>query len=174
MGIERTYTNPLYDGYLADPFVLEFNGKYYAYGTVPTGTCAIPVLHSTDLVEWTRLGNALEPIGQEFECYWAPEVAYNNGTFFMYYSAGGEAGEGHQIRVATADHLAGPYRIESSRVFPEVLHTVPGRVIGPGHCSITLAPDNLHPYMIYHAWDVEHTARQMRMDALVWATMGPI
>jgi hypothetical protein len=28
--------------------------------------------------------------------------------------------------------------------------------------------------MIYHAWDVEQTARLMRMDALVWAAAGPV
>ena len=32
---ERTYTNPVYGGYLGDPFVLKHNGEYYAYGTGP-------------------------------------------------------------------------------------------------------------------------------------------
>ena len=109
---ERTYTNPLYDGYLADPFVLKYNGEYYAYGTVPIGRCAIPVLHSTDLIEWRRVGNALEPFAREFDCFWAPEVAYDNGTFFMYYSAGGREGEGHQMRVATSEYPTGPFRDE--------------------------------------------------------------
>ena len=28
-----TYTNPVWPGYLADPFVLKWEGEYYAYGT---------------------------------------------------------------------------------------------------------------------------------------------
>jgi len=32
-GVARTYTNPVYPGYFADPFVWEHGGAYYAVGT---------------------------------------------------------------------------------------------------------------------------------------------
>jgi GH43 family beta-xylosidase len=99
----------VHDGYLGDPFVLKHNGEYYAYGTGPPGELAVPVLHSTDLVGWRPLGEALTLRDGAFEALWAPEVAYDNGTFYMYYSAGGEEGEGHQLRVATAARPAGPF-----------------------------------------------------------------
>jgi GH43 family beta-xylosidase len=293
-----TYTNPLHKGYLGDPFVLKHNGEYYAYGTVPLGDLSIPVLHSLDLMTWRPLGNALTLREDAFEALWAPEVAYDNGTFYMYYSAGGAEGQGHQLRVATATHPAGPfedggvvltpadpftidahpfrdeldgrwylyycrdfldeeggrvgtgivvdrlldmtrlagerrtvvrphadwqlyerrrnwygrvwdwYTVEGPFVRehegryhcfysggawrepnygvsyvvadgpmgpfaldmnaggPKVLRTLEGRVIGPGHASVTRAPDNVHDYIVYHAWDPEHTARLMRMDRL--------
>lgn len=105
----RTFTNPVHRGVLADPFVLKWKGRYYAYGTPGHG--AIPILTSTDLVEWTPAGRALDepPTGS---CYWAPEVAYDNGRFFLYYSCGGSEGEGHQLRVATATAPTGPFRDE--------------------------------------------------------------
>ncbi len=91
--------------------MLKHNGEYYAYGTVPTGDLlTIPVLHSRDMVSWRPLGDALalrDP--NAFEALWAPEVAYDDGVFYMYYSAGGEEGEGHRLRVATAAHPAGPF-----------------------------------------------------------------
>ena len=31
----RTYTNPVYTGYFADPFVWQYQGVYYAIGTGP-------------------------------------------------------------------------------------------------------------------------------------------
>jgi hypothetical protein len=31
----QTYTNPVYKGYFADPFVWEYQGVYYAIGTGP-------------------------------------------------------------------------------------------------------------------------------------------
>ena len=77
----KTYTNPVYPHYFADPFVLEHRKLYYAYGT---GTQSlengrvIEVLCSEDLVHWTSLGGALEPLSDtaRYPEYWAPEVAY--------------------------------------------------------------------------------------------------
>ena len=45
-----TYTNPVHDGYFADPFVLRHGGAYYAFGTNDTidHTHAFEVLRSTD------------------------------------------------------------------------------------------------------------------------------
>lgn len=110
MSKERTFTNPVFDDYFADPFVLKVHDEYFAYGTGASKSCPIPVLHSTDLVHWQRLGNALEIPEQDPSYYWAPEVAYYDGTFYMYYSAGGQEGEGHQLRVATANRPTGPFR----------------------------------------------------------------
>ena len=116
---ERTYTNPIHDGYLGDPFVLEHNGEYYAYGTVPLGGLSIPVLHSRDLTGWRPLGGALALEDVAFEALWAPEVAYDNGVFYMYYSAGGAEGQGHKLRVATASHPAGPFEDSGEVLTPD-------------------------------------------------------
>ena len=120
----RIYTNPVHDGYLGDPFVLKHNGEYYAYGTVPLGHLTVPVLHSRDLVNWCPLGTALALRGNAFEALWAPEVAYDNGTFYMYYSAGGEEGQGHQLRVSTASHPAGPFEDSGTVLTPDDPFTI--------------------------------------------------
>lgn len=109
----RTYTNPVYPHYFADPFVLRRGGDYYAYGTSgrphESGR-AFEVLHSRDLMHWTPLGGALEPLADEnAREYWAPEVAYHDGQFYMYYSAG-VGDRGHQLRVALAERPEGPFR----------------------------------------------------------------
>lgn len=107
----RTYSNPVYDGYFADPFVLRVGEEYYAYGTgsIVDGR-AFEVLRSRDLVAWESVGGALEPVedapGSD---YWAPEVAYANGQYHLYYSVGAED-RGHLIRVAVCDGPAGPFR----------------------------------------------------------------
>jgi beta-xylosidase len=108
---QRTYANPVYHAYFADPFVLRHEGRYYAYGTVPEHGRTIPALASDDLISWRPLGDVLEPLGEPgADIYWAPEVAFCDGRFWMYYSAGGEEGEAHRLRVATADEPQGPFR----------------------------------------------------------------
>jgi GH43 family beta-xylosidase len=108
--LARTYQNPVYPHTMADPFVLQHEGFYYAYGTAPGGADGrqIPVLRSADLVEWEALGHALAPNGAEH--YWAPEVAFDDGRFYMYYSSGSAPeGTDQQLRVAVAEHPAGPF-----------------------------------------------------------------
>ena len=107
-----TYTNPVYPGTFADPFVLRHEDRYYAFGTGPSAEGRpFPTLVSDDFVHWSPLGGALIPAnGLEEGDYWAPEVAYRDGTFFMVYSVGGEDHVGHQLRVATSERPEGPYR----------------------------------------------------------------
>jgi GH43 family beta-xylosidase len=313
--MQRTYQNPVWPGYFADPFVLTWNGAYYAYGTNPLKDNThddklFEVLYSEDFVQWHYLGGALErpqqPVdGAPLRAFWAPEVAEHNGAFYMYYSAASSNGdETHRLRVAVshhpagpfrdtgrlllpdedftidahpfrdpkdgqwylffakdffdervgtgtavarladdmvsiagpvmtairassdwqifarnrsiygrvwdawhtiegpavvaydgryycfysggawdtaqygvsygvADNVLGPYRDEWSQHGPSVLQGIPDQVLGPGHNSVVLGPDNQTMFMVYHAWDVEQTARRMCIDPLVWTAQGP-
>jgi GH43 family beta-xylosidase len=304
----KPYTNPVWPGYFADPFVLRVGDEYWAYGTGPgVDGREIPVLFSKDLFHWESAGAALvPPDALRGGSFWAPEVAENNGTFYLYYSA--EAGGSdafHRLRVATSKHPAGPF-IDSGKLLlpdagfsidaspfrdpktgkwflyfatdyveqdptgtglavvpladdlitvaraplmvirascdwqiyerdrnykgrmwskwycvegpavvfhdgkyycfysggawhtenyglgfavadhplgpwtdnfakygPAVLKGIPGKVIGPGHNSIVLGPDNHTQYVVYHAWDLAKTARRMCVDPLVWTEDGP-
>ena len=112
-------SNPVYDGYFADPFVLALEDGYVAYGTgaIVDGR-AFEVLRSGDLERWTRVGGALEPLGEPWATdYWAPEVAHVDGTFFMYYSVG-TGDRGHRLRVATATAPEGPFRDSGTVLTP--------------------------------------------------------
>lgn len=113
------YTNPVYSAYFADPFVWKDQGVYYAIGTGQTEATGqvnqteqrrvFPLLRSIDLVTWEFVGNALvrpDPaLGNDF---WAPEVAYCEGIFYLYYSVGHED-KNHQLRVAKSFDPLGPY-----------------------------------------------------------------
>ena len=116
---------PLWDGYCADPFVLrEDGGRYVMYGTTPVplpGGRAFQVLVSDDLESWQDAGGALEvgqdtPAGTEF---WAPEVAWADGRYWMYYSAGiGDSG--HRLRVATSSEATGPFQDSGAVLTPDL------------------------------------------------------
>jgi GH43 family beta-xylosidase len=114
----RGYRNPVYLRSFPDPFVLRFRGEYWAYctGLWEDGR-AFGILHSRDLVGWRPLAGALEPLPGDHPCYWAPEVAYDNGRFSLYYSVGNV--ETMEIRVAVADHPAGPFLDSGRRLTSE-------------------------------------------------------
>jgi arabinan endo-1,5-alpha-L-arabinosidase len=110
----RTYRNPVYPGYFADPFVVPTADGYVAVGTgrVVAGR-VFEVLRSPDLVHWEHAGGALEQLPAALteqlgdDC-WAPEIAHIDGRWWMYYSVG-RGDVGHSLRVAVADDPAGPY-----------------------------------------------------------------
>ena len=120
----KTYTNPVWPGYFADPFVLRAtaDGTYWAYGTGPgVDGREFPILHSTDLVNWTAAGAAVVPpaalAGGNF---WAPEVAERDGKFYLYYSAAPQGSDAaHRLRLAVADAPAGPFVDVGSDLFPD-------------------------------------------------------
>jgi GH43 family beta-xylosidase len=108
-----TYRNPVYPRSFPDPFVLKFRGEYWGYCTgVWHDGRVFGVIRSRDLVHWDDQPGALEPLPGNHPCYWAPEVAWLDGRFYLYYSVGNE--ERMEIRVAVADHPAGPF-VDSGR-----------------------------------------------------------
>ncbi len=104
----RFYRNPVHNRSFPDPYVLKHGGEFWAYCTDfrEDGRC-FGVMRSHDLVHWTEICGAMDPLPGGFGCYWAPEVSYLNGRFYMYYSVGNE--ERMEIRVAVAEHPDGPF-----------------------------------------------------------------
>jgi beta-xylosidase len=108
--------NPVYDGYLADPFVWRHQSIYYAIGTGAreasghTAEKIFPILRSDDFQTWHLIGDALiAPAPELGDMFWAPAVAFANGGFYLYYSVG-QGDKGHQLRVAQSTTPEGPYR----------------------------------------------------------------
>jgi beta-xylosidase len=127
------YRNPVYPEYFADPFVWKHDGIYYAVGTgvieahsdVNRSVGALTldgepgvflILRSDNLASWTPVGSALVTLPPDYgDAYWAPEVAFSDGKFYLYYSVG-RGDKAHHIRVGVSDRPEGPYRDMGVRV----------------------------------------------------------
>ena len=110
--LENAYTNPVLHDY-ADPDVLYYDGVYYMYGTMGPG---YKVYSSTDLVNWEYRGQCMENNFWGWEnngSYWAPDVEYYNGKFYMVCSINRHLG------IAVADSPLGPFIADDTWIFED-------------------------------------------------------
>ena len=165
----KAHTNPVYAGYFADPFVWQSGNTYYAIGTGLADASgdalgkAFTVLQSTDFFTWQFAANALmrpDPALGNF--FWAPEVAYNDGRFYLYYSVGHED-KNHQLRVAESDSPQGPYR------------DLGITLVDPAHCPFAIDPhpfqDDDEQWYLFYARDFLETTGGRAGTALMVAKL---
>lgn len=106
--------NPLFTG--ADPFLLYHEGMYYMYftGGAEKDRPGFLVYSSADLQNWENRGYCLEAkdvMGDRN--FWAPELIYRDGKFYMVYVANEHLG------VAVADSPLGPFKQEDKKWLSE-------------------------------------------------------
>ena len=129
-----TYENDTYDNYdynknlyylnelnfpVADPTVVyveegEEKGYFYAYGTSDLIQChGFQCWRSKDMTNWEYVGVAFEPDYSEtwaFNNYWAPEVLYDDGVYYLFYNAQNIYEDHRQcVSVAVSQNPYGPF-----------------------------------------------------------------
>ncbi|EMR01131.1 family 43 glycosylhydrolase [Cesiribacter andamanensis] len=105
-----TYQNPVLPGDFADPSVVRVGDDYWATATSSEWAPLFPLLHSTNLVDWEIRGHVFPdrlPDWAEAH-FWAPEIEYEEGTYYIYYTAKKKGGN-LCVGVASATNPAGPY-----------------------------------------------------------------
>ena len=99
---EATYRNPVIAGDYPDPTVIRVGDTYYAAGTSSEWAPPYRLYESKDLVNWTYLGPLFkDKPSWTMGSYWAPELFYRNGTFYVYYTARRSSDRKSFIGVAT-------------------------------------------------------------------------
>ena len=102
-----------------------------------------------------------------------PFVVRHEGRCYCLYSGGCWQDHSYGVDYTVAPSALGPWSDTSSNDGPRVLRTVPGRLLGPGHCSVVTGADGITQYLAYHAWDAAMTARRLCIDKLVFTPDGP-
>ncbi len=138
IGVDQIYQNPVLDDH-ADPDVLLYKGTYYLYAT--ESSPGYRVYTSNDLVDWTLAGTAVEPnLWGVSTNYWAPDVEYINGKFYMVVSCNGNLG------LAVSDSPLGPFREAHDRLLFDC--TIDGHLFVDDDGSV---------YLYYVSWRSGHT-----------------
>ena len=92
-----------------DPSVVKIGNTYWATATTSNWMPVYPLLQSTDLIHWKNTGYVFDQKPQWADYYfWAPEISYENGKVYIYYSAHKKGGN-LCVGVASADRPEGPY-----------------------------------------------------------------
>lgn len=112
---DGTFTNPLFYEEFSDPDIIRVGSDYYMTGTTMHTMPGLPVLHSTDLVNWTLLCYALPTLDFGPECrlegreiygqgIWAPCIRYRDGTFYIFSNVNTQ-----KTQIFTATDPRGPW-----------------------------------------------------------------
>jgi xylan 1,4-beta-xylosidase len=100
------YHNPVIPGDFPDPTIIRVGNTYYAAGTSNDFGPCFPLYESTDLINWKPIGSVFNDCPKWAENnFWAPELYYNNETFYVYYTAKRKTDHISCIGVATTKDI---------------------------------------------------------------------
>lgn len=124
---------------------------------------------------WQRFSRNRPMYGRLFDWHTleGPFVVKNRGQYYCFFSGGCWQTDTYGVDYVVADSVLGAYSDEGVERGPRVLRSVPGQVLGPGHCSIVRGPDGQTMYLVYHAWGPDLSARRMCLDSLSFSGEGP-
>lgn len=87
-------TNPIIRGFNPDPSIIKVGADYFIATSTFEWFPGVQIHHSKDLVHWELIGHPLNSVeklnikGVPDSCgVWAPCLSYDNGTFYLVYSA---------------------------------------------------------------------------------------
>jgi GH43 family beta-xylosidase len=99
-----------------------------------------------------------------------PSVVRRHGRYWMTFSAGAWTGPGYAVTWAVADHPLGPWQRAPDSAPP--LLASDDVFIGPGHNSLTVAPDGAD-VIVFHSWDTTRRLRRMHVRRIEFTPDGP-
>ena len=137
---EESYHNPVQRGFFPDPSIIRVGDDYYMVNSTFHMFPCISVSHSTDLVHWRIIGYAITDPGwarisdkDGGRGYWAPDISYSDGRFYITATLRCNEGEEEKrIQMVTSSlRPEGPYEepwwIHEDGIDSSIFHDDDGR-----------------------------------------------
>ncbi|HKG23228.1 MAG TPA: glycoside hydrolase family 43 protein [Blastocatellia bacterium] len=116
--------------------------------------------------------NRAEKGGVRWHTVEGPFVLKRKGVYYEMFSGGNWKNLTYGVSYAITRELESPEEwaqvADGKSVLP-ILRTIPGLVIGPGHNSVALGPDNRQHFCVYHRWADDGSDRVLAIDRQDWA-----
>lgn len=137
---EEGYHNPVERGFFPDPSCIRVGNDYYMVNSTFHLFPCIPISHSTDLVHWNVIGYAIT--NKEWariddkdggRGYWAPDISYSDGRFYITATLRGNDGDAEKrVQMVTSSvNPEGPYDepawIHEDGIDSSIFHDTDGR-----------------------------------------------
>ena len=115
---QNMYRNPILTGMHPDPSIVRVGEDYYLVNSSFIYFPCIPISHSKDLIHWKVIGHAItNPEWAELDelevgrGYWAPDISYHNGRFYIAatYRYNDTGTVYRRQMVVSSDKAEGPY-----------------------------------------------------------------
>lgn len=89
---DGTYKNPIINADYSDPDICKVGDDFYMTSSSFNSVPALPILHSTDLVNWQIINHAIKSFSDDYydipqhgNGVWAPCFRYHKGMFYIYW-----------------------------------------------------------------------------------------
>lgn len=103
---QQTYRNSVIAGDFPDPSVIRVGDTYFTAATSSEWGPPYRLYESNDLVNWKYIGGLFKDMPSwTMGSYWAPELFYHDGTYFVYYTARRKSDKKSFIGVATTKNI---------------------------------------------------------------------
>jgi beta-xylosidase len=103
---QQTYRNPVIAGDFPDPSVIRVGDTYFVAATSSEWGPPYRLYESNDLINWKYIGGLFKDMPSwTMGSYWAPELYYCDGTYFVYYTARRKSDKKSFIGVATTRNI---------------------------------------------------------------------
>ena len=157
--LERA-SNPIADGWYADPEGAVFGDTYWVFPTFSAkydDQVFFDAFSSPDLMAWTKHERVLDSSAVKWarRAMWAPSVVENNGKYYFFFAANDIQSDDEYggIGVAVADQPEGPYRDYLGKPLIDKFHN------GAQPIDQFVFHDGDAWYMIYGGWRHANIAR---------------
>lgn len=137
---EELYHNPICRGMHPDPSIVRVGEDYYMVNSSFVFFPCIPVSHSRDLIHWEVIGHAITNPDwaglkglEGGRGYWAPDISYNEGKFYITATYRlNEGGLPQRLQMVTSSEKPeGPYCepvfLEEEGIDPSIFTDLDGR-----------------------------------------------